>query len=199
MKKMILLLSIVCSGFLFSQKEEMFKETYFPVKYVLKNSKDTIKTKVLNIGFYDNSVFSPATYIREMTVLDPSSKKVKINETDVKYLEIRDLKKVRRRFVSSKSILSKDTGLLQVMYNGNKTAWYRRSFYTGPIYTYETQNIEYLILRKDKSITEISFKAPGLKPLLKEKLGNSPDISALIDVMADDNDLVQILKLYDKK
>ncbi|WP_326984433.1 hypothetical protein VUJ46_07825 [Chryseobacterium sp. MYb264] len=177
----------------------MFKEIYFPVKYVLKNSKDTVKTKVLNVGLYDNSEFSPGTYIRQMTVLEPSGKKQRINENDIKFLEIRDLKKVRRRFVNSKSVLSKEAGLLQVMFNGNKAAWYRKSFYTGPIYTYETQNIDYLIIRKNKDLTEISFKAPGLKPLLKEKLGTSPDISALIDTMADENDLVNILKLYDKK
>lgn len=177
----------------------MFKETYFPVKYVLKNSKDTIKTKILNIGLYDNAVFSPATYITQMTVLNASGKKLRINENDVKYLEITDLKKVKRRFINSKSVLPKDSGLLQVMYNGNKTAWYRKSLYKGPIYTYETENIDYLINRKDKSTTEIRFNAPGVKALLKEKFGVYPDVSSLIDGIVEDNDLVQILKLYDKK
>jgi len=199
MKKINLLLLSLCFNFLFSQKEAMFKETFFPVKYVLKKSKDTVKTKVLNVGLYDNSEFSPGTYIRQMTVLDPSDKKIRINESDIKFLEIRDLKKVRRRFVSSQSVLSKDTGLLQIMYNGSKVAWYRKSFYKGPIYTYQTNNIEYLIIKKNNDITEMSFKAPGLKPLLKEKLAVSPDLSLKIDEMADDDDLVQILRLYDKK
>ncbi|MFN1215707.1 hypothetical protein ACKW6Q_01860 [Chryseobacterium kwangjuense] len=199
MKKTIVLLLSLCFSFLFSQKEKMFKETYFPAKYVLKNSKDTIKTKILNIGLYDNDEFSPATYIRQITVLDPSDKKIKVEENDIQYLEMKDLKNVRRRFVNARSVLSKESGLLQVMYSGHKTQWYRKSFYTGPIYTYETKNRDYLIMRKDKIITEIFFKAPGVKPQLKELFGAYSDLSSMIDLMAEDSDLVKILERYDKK
>lgn len=194
MKKINLFLLFLCFNFLFSQKE-----TYFPAKYVLKSSKDTIKTKILNIGLYDNDEFSPATYIRQITVLDPVGKKLKVNENDVKYLEIRDLKKVKRTFVNSKSVLSKDSGLLQVMYSGNKTHWYRKSFYDSPIYTYETKNTDYLIMRKNKNINEIYFRAPGARAQLKEIFGAYPDLSLLIDGMVEDTDLIKILERYDKK
>lgn len=194
MKNINLLLFFLCFNFLFSQKE-----TYFPAKYVLKNSKDTVKTKILNIGLYDNDEFSPATYIRQITVLDPSGKKLKVNENDIKYLEIKDLKNVKRTFVHSKSALSKDSGLLQVMYSGNKTQWYRKSFYNGPIYTYETKNTDYLIMRNNKNINEIYFRAPGARAQLKEIFGAYPDLALLIDAMVEDKDLIKILERYDKK
>lgn len=201
MKKSILLLALVCSGFLFSQKanKDKTQEIYFPIKYVLKNSKDTIKTKVLNIGFYTNEEFSPATYIKQMTVLDPSGKKIKVNEDDVQYMEIIDLNKVERKFINGKSIFSKDLGLLQVKYNGKKTAWYRKSSYSGPIYTYETNDTDYVLFRKDKSVIEMHLKMRGSITQLKEKLIGYPDLSALVDVVIEDKDILNILKLYDKK
>jgi hypothetical protein len=199
MKKIVLLLSVFCFSLLFSQKEHnKYNEAYFPVKYLLKNSKDTIKTKILNIGIYDDQEFSPATYLKQITVLDPSGKKLKVNENNIQYMEITDLKKVKRKFISSK-IISKDQGLLQIMYQGKKTAWYRRSYYSGPIYTYKTKDIDYLMFRNDKNITEIYFKMPGSKEQLKEKFRAYPDIIASIDMMFEDTDLLKILKLYDRK
>ncbi|MCS3531304.1 hypothetical protein [Chryseobacterium sp. JUb7] len=199
MKKITLLLSVLCFSFMFSQKEELYQEVFFPVKYVLKSSKDTIKTKVLNVGIYTNEEFSPATYIRQMTVLDPSGKRIKVSENDIRYMEITDLKKVKRKFVDGKSVFSKDTGLLQMMYRGKKTAWYRKSFYSGSIYTYKTNDTDYLLFRKDKSITELHFRLPGAIYQLKEKFNNYPDVSALIDNIVEDIDLVKVLKLYDQK
>lgn len=199
MKKITLLLLILCFNALFSQKEEMFKETYFPVKYVLKSSKDTIKTKILNIGFYSNEEFSPATYIKQMTVLDPSGNKVKVPENNILYLEIVDLEKVKRKFVDAKSIISKDLGLVQIIYSGKKTDWYRKSSYSGPIYTYKTDDVDYLKFHKDKSMMEIHFDIPGAKYQIKEKFYNYPDLALLIDNMVEDTDLLKVLKLYDKK
>ncbi|SDQ65516.1 hypothetical protein SAMN05421664_2038 [Chryseobacterium soldanellicola] len=199
MKNTFLLLAVICFNLLFSQQEDKNQEIYFPVKYVLKSSKDTIKTKVLNVGLYRNEEFSPATYIRQMTVLDPSGKKIKVKENDVKYMEIIDLEKVKRKFLNDPSILSKDVGLLEVMYNGKKTAWYRKSVYSGPIYTYKTDNTEYLFFRKDKSMIEMHFKIPGSILELKEKFRSYPDLSALIDEVVGDRDIIKILKLYDQK
>lgn len=199
MKKITLLLSVVCFSLLFSQKEHnKYNEAYFPVKYLLKNSKDTVKTKILNIGIYDDQEFSPATYLKHITVLDPSGKKLKISESDIQFMEITGLKKVKRKFVNSK-VISKDLGLLQIMYDGKKTAWYRRSYFSGPIYTYKTKDVDYLMFRKDKSITEIYFKMPGSKELLKEKFRGYPDLTASIDMMFEDTDLLKILRLYDWK
>lgn len=199
MKKSILFLALVSIHFLFSQQKDKSQEIYFPIKYVLKSSKDTIKTKVLNIGFYTNEEFSPATYIKQVTVLDPSGKKVKVNEDDVRYMEITDLKKVKRKFLNGKSVFSKDIGLLQIMYNGKKTAWYRKSSYSGPIYTYETNDTDYILFRKDKSVIEMHLKMRGSVTQLKEKLNSYPDLSALVDVVIEDKDILNILKLYDKK
>ncbi len=199
MKKMSLLLRIFCFSLLFSQKEQLYQEVYFPVKYVLKSSKDTIKTKVLNIGMYANEEFSPATYLKQMTVLDESGERVKVSENDIRYMEITDLKKVKRKFVDGKSVFSKDVGLLQIIYSGKKTAWYRKSIYSGPIYTYKTNDTDYLIFHKDKNITELHFNLPGAVAQLKEKFYNYPDIISLLDTMVEDTDLIKILKLYDRK
>jgi hypothetical protein len=199
MKNTVLLLALVCFNVLFSQQEDKNQEIYFPVKYVLKSSKDTIKTKVLNVGLYRNEEFSPATYIRQMTVLDPSGKKIKVKENDIKYMEIIDLEKVKRRFINDQSIFSKDIGLLEVMYNGKKTEWYRKSSYSGPIYTYKTDNTEYLLFRKDRSVIEMHFKIRGSILALKDKFNNYPDLSALVDDVTVDADVVKILRLYDQK
>ncbi|WP_415328062.1 hypothetical protein [Chryseobacterium sp. MMS23-Vi53] len=199
MKKIVLLLTISFCNLLFAQKEELYNEVYFPVKYILKNSKDTINTKVLNIGYYTNEEFSPATYIKQMTVLDPSGKKLKVAENSIQYMEITDLKNIKRTFVDAKPIISKDLGLLQEMYNGKKTIWYRKSNYSGSIYTYKTDDTDYLIFRKDKSTTQIHFKMPGTVALLKEKFNYDFTISAQLDMMAEETDLLKILKLYDKK
>lgn len=135
MKKMLLLLTIPCFSLLVAQKEELYNEVYFPVKYVLKNSKDTIQTKVLNIGYYTNEEFSPATYIRQMTVLDPSGKKLKVAENSIQYMEITDLKNVKRKFFDANPIISKDLGLLQEMYNGKKNDLVQKKCLFG-IYLY---------------------------------------------------------------
>lgn len=195
MKKIPLLLLFLCFNILFSQ----IKETYFPVKYLLKTSKDTITTKILNIGIYSDEELSPATYIRQITVLEPSGKKVKIPEQDIQYMEITDSRNTKMKFIDSKSVLAKDVGLLQIMFNGKKTIWYRKNFHTGPIYTYKTNHMDYLVDRKNKSITEIYFKAPGVPSQLKEKFGNYPDLAILIDQMTKDTDLLKILRIYDSK
>lgn len=199
MKKNILLFLIFYAALLFSQQGlARYNEVYFPVKYLLKSSKDTIKTKILNIGIYDDQEFSPATYLKQITVLDQSGRKLKIKEDDIQYLEITDDKKIKRKFTDSKDI-SGDTGLLQIMYNGKKTAWYRKSHYSGPIYTYKTKDKDYLLFRKEKSITEIYFKLPGAKAQLKEKFRPYPDLLLLIDRMFEDTDLLKILSRFDRK
>ncbi|WP_027380671.1 hypothetical protein [Chryseobacterium daeguense] len=198
MKKITSFLLVLCFGLLFSQKENPLQETYFPVKYILKNSTDTIKSRVLNLGIYTDEEFSPDTYIRQMTVLN-AGKKTKVYEKDIQYMEITDNKKNIRKFVDSKAILSKDLGLLQVMFTGKKTTWYRLNSYSGRIYTYKTSETDYLKDNQSKSITEIHFKLPGAKALLKEKMGRYADISQSIDYMADDEDFLKVLKLYDKK
>lgn len=80
-----------------------------------------------------------------------------------------------------------------------KTIWYRKSAYSGSIYTYKTDDIDYLIFRKDKNITEIHFKIPGTVALLKEKFNYDSTISSQLDIMGEEEDLLKILKLYDKK
>lgn len=153
---------------------------------------------MLNLGIYTDEEFSPATYIRQMTVLN-AGKKTKVYEKDIQYMEITDNKKNIRKFVDSKAVLSKDLGLLQVMFTGKKTIWYRLNSYSGRIYTYKTSETDYLKDNQSKSITEIHFKLPGAKALLKEKMGRYADISQLIDYMADDEDFLKVLTLYDKK
>ncbi|MFC3158582.1 hypothetical protein SAMN05443633_11739 [Chryseobacterium arachidis] len=199
MKKIGLLLSAFYCSLLFAQKEELYNEVYFPIKYVLKNSPDTIKTKVLNTGFYTNEEFSPATYIKRMTILDPSGKKMKVYENDIQYMEITDLKKVKRKFIDGKTALSKDVGLLQVMFSGKKVSWYKKSIYSGPIYTYKTNDTEYLMFHKEKNITELHLKMPGTVAILKEKFYGYPDILSLLDTLFEEKDLLKILQLYDRK
>lgn len=184
---------------MFSQKETGCNEIYFPVKYVLKGSKDTVKTKILNIGEYTNEEFSPAAYLRQITILDPSGNKVKIPENNIRYMEITDLNKAGRIFTDAKPVLPRETGLLQIMYSGKKTVWYRKSAYSGPIYTNRINHTEYLLFRKDRKIKELHFNIPGDLAQLKDPFNNHPDLLLMLNTVFQDSDLIRILRLYDKK
>ncbi|CAA7387396.1 hypothetical protein [Chryseobacterium fistulae] len=199
MKKNTFLFLFFCFSFLFSQeKSNKYTENYFPIKYILKKSKDTVKTKVQNVGIDSNKGFSPITYIHNMYVLNSSGDKIKIAEDSIQYMQITDLKNVKRRFISSASILSKDIGLLEIMYKG-KISWYRNNYYKGPIYTAKISKRDFLLDHKSKTITEIGFMSPGVRDQLKEIFSMYPDLTSMVDSMVVDTDLLKILRLYDRK
>ena len=199
MKKIIILLVIFSFIFGFSQNQFHYKDNHFPIKYVLKNSKDTISTRVQNIGIFSNKKFSPATYLINLNVIDSLGNKTKMSETDIDYMEITDLQNVKRKFTSSNKLhLTKDFGVIEIMYKG-KISWYRDYFYEGFV-THKMNKSDFFIDEKDGKLTgESGFFTPGIKNNLKEKLKAYPDLVALIDKSRKDEDLLKVLDLYDKK
>lgn len=199
MKKLIFLVSFFCFNLIFSQKQFEYKDRHFPVKYILKNSSDTIRTRVQNTGLFTNKKFSHATYINNMYVVDSLGNKTRVAEQDIDYMEITDLQNVTRKIISSSSVFSKDFGLLEIIYEGNKTAYYRSATYGGlSPYSPTLIYLDYLLIKDDKSIVELG-SAGRFKIRMKQKFSNYPDILLLIDSWKYDSDLIRILERYEKK
>ncbi|MET3536155.1 hypothetical protein [Chryseobacterium limigenitum] len=198
MKRLIFLISFLCFNLFFSQKQFKYKDTHFPIKYILKNSTDTIRTRVQNMGLYTNKKFSSATYINNMYVIDSLGNKTKVPEQDIAYMEITDLQNVKRKIISSSTVFSKDFGLLETIYEGNKTAYYRSANYSVSIYSPMIIYSDYLIFKTDKSIVELG-SAGRFKIKMKQKFSAYPDILLLIDSWKYDNDLIKILDRYERK
>ena len=200
MKKITFLFSLLCFVSVFSQKQFQYKENHFPVKYVLKNSTDTIKTRVQNIGIFTNKKFSAATYIKQVNMLDSLGNKNVISEFDIDYMEVTDPQNVIRKFTSSTSLhLAKnDFGLIEIVYHG-KISWYRDYFYVGLV-GYKMNKVDFLIDKKDGKLTnESGFFNPSIKNNLKEKLKDYPELLASIDKSKKDEDLIKVLELYNNK
>ncbi|MDH6254397.1 hypothetical protein M2347_004124 [Chryseobacterium sp. H1D6B] len=195
MKKIPFLLGLFCFISVFSQNEFKYRENHFPIKYVLKNSSDTIKTRVQNVGIFSNKKFSAATYINNIYVLDSLGHKTAVPESNIHYMEITDLKNETRKFISSSSFLTKDIGLLEIKYEG-KITWYRDWYYGGANITKFDFIIDFI---NKKVIKETGFFTPSLKDELKEKFAAYPDLLLLINSWKKDEDLMKILKIYDEK
>ncbi|AZA90194.1 Uncharacterised protein [Chryseobacterium nakagawai] len=200
MKKITFLFSLFCFISVFSQNHFQYKENHFPVKYVLKNSTDTIKTRVQNIGIFTNKKFSPATYIKQVNMLDSLGNKTVISEFDIDYMEVTDPQNVVRKFTSSTSLrLTKyDFGLIEILFQG-KLSWYRDYFYIG-LTGYKMNKTDFLINKADgKVINESGFFNPGIKNNLKEKLQDHQDLVRLVDKSKKDEDIIKVLELYNNQ
>lgn len=194
------LFSLLCFTIVFSQKQFQYKENHFPVKYVLKNSTDTIRTRVQNIGIFTNKKFSAATYIKQVNMLDSLGNKTVISEFDIDYMEVIDPQNVVRRFASSTSLhLAKnDFGLIEILYQG-KMSWYRDYFYVGMV-GYKMNKVDFLIDKEDgKLINESGFFSPSIKNSLKEKLKDYPELLVGVDKSKKDEDLIKVLERYNGK
>ncbi|MEN4761055.1 MULTISPECIES: hypothetical protein [unclassified Chryseobacterium] len=136
MKKILILSSLVCFIFSYSQESSFkYKDRHFPARYVLKGSNDTIKTRVLNIGVFSNKKYHAATYVGSVLTISEKGERKRIKESDIAYMEIEDLDGVKRELISSVPILGKDVGLLEIFDDGEKTGYidYFRSSLSGPL------------------------------------------------------------------
>ena len=105
MKKYFFILLFLQFGLFFSQYKP--KDYHLESKIVLKNSNDTIKARILALWAFKKDHFAPQTFMRKLTVFDAEGIKSKINESDVKYLEIKDFDGKIRKFINSFEILNK--------------------------------------------------------------------------------------------
>lgn len=92
---------------LFGQKKFEYKNYHFSAKYVLKNSKDTIFTKIENFDKNRYPIFSYSTIVKRLNFRNSNGEKEAIDEGDIQYLEINDNLNVNRKFIASSSVLNK--------------------------------------------------------------------------------------------
>ena len=192
MKKYFFILLFLQFGLFFSQYKP--KDYHLESKIVLKNSNDTIKARILALWAFKKDHFAPQTFMRKLTIFNSEGIKSKINESDVKYLEIKDFDGKIRKFINSFEILNKEIGLLEILYSGKMS--YYCGFQTVNLYG-NVNSTEYLI-EKNKSLIDTNLFS-GSNKKLKERLSNYPDLIELLDKVSDKKDLIKILELYNSK
>ncbi|KQS91964.1 hypothetical protein [Chryseobacterium sp. Leaf394] len=137
MKKVISLVCLLFFILSYSQKTFKYKDRHFPARYVLVGRKDTISTRVQNIGYVTHKKFYAETYVGSILTISESGEKQRVQESDIQYMEIIDLEGVKRKLFSSQLILGKNVGLLQKYNDGEKDGYvdYYRVSLTGPLST----------------------------------------------------------------
>lgn len=102
----------------FGQKKVSFKNYHFPAKYVLKNSNDTISSRLVNFDKNKYAFFSYTSIVGKVRFIKDNGENNVIDEDDIQYLEITDNQNIKRTFVASSGILSAETGLLELFHKG---------------------------------------------------------------------------------
>lgn len=205
MKKVALIIFIFSFVLGFSQKKKVYKDYHFHVKYLLKNSKDTIKGRIVNFDLVPN-VFSYYTIVDKFVVFNEKDEKKILKENDVQYLEVTDLIGERKKFVSSKIVSTKELGLIEI-------------FTTGKIEHYSDYKInrifnvpgieiivnDYVV---DHSINKVygPFKHPlgsyslvNLTKDIKEKFQDDPDLMLMLENLKNKEDYINLLNAYNNK
>jgi hypothetical protein len=179
---------------IFSQQKD--DKRYFPVEYVLKTSNDTIKTRVRNVGKFSNTKYHFATILFKMKMRDTNGTETWVEPKDVEYIKITDQNNIDHAYYDSTGKIVINNGLIEILHEGENMNWYRFYGYgTGRIAT-----TDFLVDGKNKKIiNESGFFNPSLKNSLKVRFAAYPDLLLLIDSWKTDEDLLKILKLYDKK
>lgn len=189
----------------FSQKKKIYKDYHFPAKYLLKNSKDTIKGRIANYDMTSQS-FSYITIINKFVVFNERDEKKILKENDVQYLEVTDLRGETKKFVSSKIVSAKELGLIEVFATG-KIGFY--TDYDGK-YVYGgfheiTKVNDYVV---DHSINKVygPFKHPlGSYPLInltkdiKDKFEDDPELMLMFENLNSKENYINLLNAFNNR
>ncbi|MNK32487.1 hypothetical protein D3C87_509490 [compost metagenome] len=193
----------------FGQKKFEYKNYHFSAKYVLKNSNDTIFTKIENFDKNRYPIFSYSTIVKRLHFRNSNGEKEAINEDDIKYLEIDDNLNINRKFVSSSSVLKKDKGLLEIFHIG------KISFFSDYNYNYDlrinTFGRDVIVVRDylvDNQNNKIfgpfthqlgAFSALTLMENLKNNFIAFPDLQQMTENVSSKEDFINLLKAYESK
>lgn len=178
----------------FAQKKFEYKDRHFPAKYVLRNSKDTINTRIMNVGITNNNKYSVYTWVNKMVFVDENGNRKIMKEDELDYLEIHDLDGKVHQLYSSRKYMNKDVGLVEVLYHG-KMSCLRDTYYIN-IYG-NLGSTDYYVEKNSKPIQSGLFI--GLKKQFAERFANYPDLMELLDKWKSSEDLINILEEYNKK
>ncbi len=194
---------------LFGQKKFEYKNYHFSAKYVLKNSKDTIFTKIENFDKNRYPIFSYSTIVKRLHFRNSNGEKEAINEGDIQYLEINDNLNVNRKFIASSSVLNKNKGLLEVFHTG------KISFFSDYNYNYDLSINSFardIIVVRDYLVDNQNgkfygpyahklgaFSAITLMDNLKENFKDYPDLQSMTENVQSKEGFINLLKSYDAK
>lgn len=194
---------------LFGQKKFEYKNYHFSAKYVLKNSKDTIFTKIENFDKNRYPIFSYSTIVKRLHFRNSNGDKEAINEGDIQYLEINDNLNVNRKFIASSSVLNKNKGLLEVFHTG------KISFFSDYNYNYDLSINSFardIIVVRDYLVDNQNgkfygpyahklgaFSAITLMDNLKENFKDYPDLQSMTEDVQSKESFINLLKSYDAK
>lgn len=191
MKNIAVLLFSLLSLLTYSQKKVEFKERDFPAKYVLKSSGDTIVSRVRNTGMVTNSKFSYYTILMKMPMVNDYGKKTIVKPEDISYLKITDPAGKTYKFISSESILNENAGLMKIIYDGSKIKVYRK--FEANSYDYSVSGKNYFV-EKNKGVIEISSNKK-----MEKYFSDYPEIVMMVDKIKNDDDLLNLLQIYNSK
>jgi hypothetical protein len=207
----LFLISFVLFGIThyFGQKKFEYKKYHFSAKYVLKNSNDTVFTKIENFDKNRYPIFSYSTIVKRLHFRNSDGEKESINEDEIKYLEIDDNLNINRKFFASSPILNKNKGLLEVFHVG------KISFFSDYNYNYDLSINSFardIIIVRDYLVDNQSgkiygpfahklgaFSAITLMENLKDNFKYFSDLQQLAEDTRSKEDFINLLKNYDSK
>lgn len=193
--------------FHFGQKKFEYKKYHFSAKYLLKNSKDTVYTKIENFDKNRYPIFSYTTIVKRLHFRNSNGEKETINEKDIQYLEIDDNLNVNRKFTSSSLILKKELGLVEIFHIG--TISFVSDYNYSYDLSYNTFGRDVIVVRDyliDNQNNKIygpfahqlgEFSGLTLLENVKENFKNFPDLQLTTENVQSKDDFINLLKAYD--
>lgn len=191
MKRIVSLLIFFTFSFLFSQDDKNF----FPTEYVLKNSNDTIKAKVRNVGKFSNKKYYFATVLFKMKMKDATGNETWIEPDQLKYIKITDENNITHEYFSSVDRLPKEKGLIEIMYDGKNIKWYKD--YHNPTLRMQLEIMGYIVDNNKNILYSGYFNDVSRK--FKTLFAAYPDLVEKAKAAKTEQDYVGLLRIYDDR
>jgi hypothetical protein len=119
----------------------------------LKNSNDTIKAQVRNVGRFTNRKYYFVTVLFKMKMKDDSGNETWVEPDDVEYIKITDENHIKHEYFSSSKRLPRKQGLIEIMYEGKNINWYKD--YYNPTLRMQLEIKVYLLIKKRIYYTQV--------------------------------------------
>lgn len=193
MKNTLILFFSLFSLIIFSQEKE--NKGFFPVEYILKNSNDTIKATIRNVGKFTNKKYYFATILFKMKMKDDKGNETWVEPNDVRYIKITDENNLKHEYFESAERLPKEKGLIEIMYEGRNINWYKD--YHNPALRAQLE-IKGYIIDKDKNVLYSGF-FNDFKGAFRKMLKAYPDLEEKLKAAKTEEDYVEVFRLYDSK
>lgn len=138
--------------------------------------------------------YSVHTIVKKMRFYEPNGEKKNVKEEDLQYLEITDLEGNVHKYYSSLNYLPKESGLVEVLFDGNKID-YVRDFYISSIYG-NISSMDYFI---DPKKNEVKKNNWGIRKTLNHVFAEYPDLQERLKDEKSKDEVIALLQEYDKR